>query len=162
MCQNISFFLPFPIYQVPGTTFVFCWGGGANDSLEALGVMASWPPESARVGHLMSPGQVKWLSLPKKVCDATAATVFEGLIWNFHNIIRLSVTTKRVFRIFDFGDLMPGQFCDLPIRYKAMRENLNHSSTHQIGLFYHELAYIRLLLLTQVKILFGDHKIDTF
>ena len=41
-----------------GSAFGFCLGGGANDSLRALGGMATYPPESASVGPLMSPGQV--------------------------------------------------------------------------------------------------------
>ena len=66
-------------------------------------------------GHL--PGHRVRLSGPisQKVCDATAATVFEQPIRNFQDIIRLSVATKRLSWIFFFGDLRSGQNCDLRI-----------------------------------------------
>ena len=37
-----------------------------------------------------------------------------------------------------------------------MREKPNHLYTRQVRLFYHELGYIRLLLMTQVQSLAGD------
>ena len=72
------------------------------------------------------------------------------------NIISPSVTTKQRFWCLDFGDLRSAQFCALPIRYMAMGERPNPSSMHQVWLFYHELSYIRLLLIFQVQILVGD------
>ena len=41
--------------------------------------------------------------------------MFQGKLWNFRNMMRLSVPTKRISRIFDIGDLRSGHFCDLPI-----------------------------------------------
>ena len=38
---------------------------------------------------------------------------------------------------------------------KAMGEKPNPSHTHQVRLFYHELSYIRLLLMIQLQILVG-------
>ena len=43
------------------------------------------------------------------------ATMFQGKLWNFRNMIRSSVPTKRISWIFDIGDLRSGHFCDLPI-----------------------------------------------
>ena len=37
-----------------------------------------------------------------------------------------------------------------------MGEKPNPSFTHQDQLFYHELSYVRVLLMTQVQILVGD------
>ena len=41
--------------------------------------------------------------------------MFQGKLWNFRNMMRSSVPTKRISRIFDIGDLRSGHFCDLPI-----------------------------------------------
>ena len=41
-------------------------------------------------------------------------------IWNFRNMVRLSVPTKRISRIFDIGDLRSGHFCDLLIIPNSM------------------------------------------
>ena len=40
--------------------------------------------------------------------------------------------------------------------HKAIGEKSNPSYTHQVQLLYHELSYIRLLLVIQVQILVGD------
>ena len=45
-CQNLFAFLPFPIYQAPGVTFVWPWGGGeANDSLGTCHCPPPSPPD---------------------------------------------------------------------------------------------------------------------
>ena len=41
--------------------------------------------------------------------------MFQGKLWNFWNLMRSSVPTKLIFRIFYIGDLRSGLFCDLPI-----------------------------------------------
>ena len=41
--------------------------------------------------------------------------MFQGKLWNFQNMMSLSVPTKRISRIFDIGYLRSGHFCDLPI-----------------------------------------------
>ena len=41
--------------------------------------------------------------------------MFQGKLWNFRNMMRTSVPTKHISRIFDIGDLRSGHFCDLPI-----------------------------------------------
>ena len=41
--------------------------------------------------------------------------MFQGKLWNFRNMMRSSVPTKRISRIFYIGDLRSGHFCDLPI-----------------------------------------------
>ena len=51
----------------------------------------------------------------QKLYNRAPATVFEGKLWNFRNMIRSSVPTKCVSRIFDIGDLRSGHFRDLPI-----------------------------------------------
>ena len=47
-CQNLLSFHPFPIYQAPGATFVWCFFLGGNDMLAPLlgflGAMAGLPP----------------------------------------------------------------------------------------------------------------------
>ena len=45
--------------------------------------------------------------------------MFQEKLWNFRNMMRSSVPAKRIFRIFDIGDLSSGHFCDLP-HYKSM------------------------------------------
>ena len=49
-----------------------------------------------------------------KLYNRAPATVFEGKLWNFRNMIRSSVPTKCVSWIFDIGDLRSGHFRDLP------------------------------------------------
>ena len=51
----------------------------------------------------------------QKIYNRAPATVFEGKLWNFRNMIRSSVPTKCLSRIFDIGDLRSGHFRDLPI-----------------------------------------------
>ena len=46
--------------------------------------------------------------------------MFQVMLWNFRNMKRLSVPTKRLSWIFDIGDIRSGHFCDLPIHYKSM------------------------------------------
>ena len=58
-----------------------------------------------------------------------------------------------VYYIFDFGDLRSGPFRD---HYKEMGEKLNPSYNHQIRSLYHQLTYIRLLLMIQVKFVVGE------
>ena len=42
--------------------------------------------------------------------------MFQGKLWNFRNMMRSSVPTKRISRVFFYiGDLRSGHFCDLPI-----------------------------------------------
>ena len=70
--------------------------------------------------------------------------------------MRLSVTRKGIFRIFDFSDQRSGQFCDLPIIRQW--EKPNPFYTHQVRFFYHELSCIRLLMIQviQVYVLVSD------
>ena len=53
---------------------------------------------------------------PKKFCDTTLATVYDGSMSNYQDIAILSVPTKHI-NISDFEFQWPksGQFCDLPI-----------------------------------------------
>ena len=51
----------------------------------------------------------------QKLYNRAPATVFEGKLWNFRNMIRSSVPTKCISWIFDIGDLRSGHFRDLPI-----------------------------------------------
>ena len=68
------------------------------------------------LGHARSGHQVRSSdhTLPK-LYNRAPATVFEGKLWNFRNMIRSSVPTKCISWIFDIGDLMSGHFRDLPI-----------------------------------------------
>ena len=51
----------------------------------------------------------------QKLYNRVPATVFEGKLWNFRNMIRSWVPTKCISRIFDIGDLRSGHFRNLPI-----------------------------------------------
>ena len=51
--------------------------------------------------------------------------MFQGKLWNFRNMMRSSVPTKRISLIFDIGDLRSGHFCDLPIRYISQWAKIN-------------------------------------
>ena len=68
------------------------------------------------LGHARSGHQVRSSDHTlQKFYNRARATVFEGKLWNFRNMIRSSVPTKRISWIFDIGDLRSGHFRDLPI-----------------------------------------------
>ena len=68
------------------------------------------------LGHARSGHQVRSSDHTlQKLYNRAPATVFEGKLWNFRNIIRSSVPTKRVSWIFYIGDLRSGHFRDRPI-----------------------------------------------
>ena len=68
------------------------------------------------LGHARSGHQVRSSDHTlQKVYNRAPATVFEGKLWNFRNMIRSSVPTKCISWIFDIGDLRSGHFRDLPI-----------------------------------------------
>ena len=68
------------------------------------------------LGHARSGHQVRSSNHTlQKLYNRPPATVFEGKLWNFRNMIRSSVPTKCISRILDIGDLMSGHFRDLPI-----------------------------------------------
>ena len=64
---------------------------------------------------------------------------------------------KTFISDFFFISVTYGQinFATSQIPNKAMGEKPNPSHTHQVRLFYHELSYIRLLLMIQLQILVG-------
>ena len=51
----------------------------------------------------------------KYLSNRATATMFQGKLRTFRNMMRSPVPTKRISRIFDIGDLRSGHFCDLPI-----------------------------------------------
>ena len=65
----------------------------------------------------MTRGQVNFVTSPfyKIISNRATATMFQGKLWNFRNMMRSSVPTKRISRIFDISDLRSAHFCDLPI-----------------------------------------------
>ena len=63
-------------------------------------------------GQVTRSGQV---TIPYKNFTIAPQLAFEGQSWNFRNMIRSSVPTKCISRIFDIGDLRSGHFRDLPI-----------------------------------------------
>ena len=66
-------------------------------------------------------------------------------------------TSNYKTHIFDFWFRWPKVRLILwPCHYKAMGEKLNPSYKHQTQSLYHQLSYIRLLLMIQVQILVGD------
>ena len=68
------------------------------------------------LGHARSGHQVRSSDHTlQKLYNRAPATVFEGKLWNFRNMIRSSVPTKCISWIFDIGDLRSGHFRDLPI-----------------------------------------------
>ena len=68
------------------------------------------------LGHARSGHQVRSSDHTlQKLYNRAPATVFEGKLWNFRNMIRSSVPTKCISWIFDVGDLRSGHFRDLPI-----------------------------------------------
>ena len=67
-----------------------------------------------RSSQVRLPGQVKWQYL-HNLYDYAVTAVFKVLIWNFQELIRASVHTKRLSRNVHFGDLKSGQFWDLTI-----------------------------------------------
>ena len=68
------------------------------------------------LGHARSGHQVRSSDHTlQKLYNRAPATVFEGKLWNFRNMIRSSVATKCISRIFDISDLRSGHFRDLPI-----------------------------------------------
>ena len=68
------------------------------------------------LGHARSGHQVRSSDHTlQKFYNRAPTTVFEGKLWNFRNMIRSSVPTKRISWIFDIGDLRSGHFRDRPI-----------------------------------------------
>ena len=68
------------------------------------------------LGHARSGHQVRSSDHTlQKLYNRAPASVFEGKLWNFRNMIRSSVPTKCISWIFDTGDLRSGHFRDLPI-----------------------------------------------
>ena len=68
------------------------------------------------LGHARSGHQVRSSDHTlQKLYNRAPATVFEGKLWNFRNMIRSSVPTKCISWIFDIDDLRSGHFRDLPI-----------------------------------------------
>ena len=77
------------------------------------------------LGHARSGHQVRWSDHTlQKLYNRAAATVFEGKLWNFRNMIRSSVPTKCISWIFDIGDLRSGHFRDLPIISQRAKNKL--------------------------------------
>ena len=82
--------------------------------------------------------------------------MFQGKLWNFRNMMRSSVPTKRISRIFDIGDLRSGHFCDLPIISQWAKNRLcyicfgasvfewNHIVEDSCGQFEKKLHYLPL------------------
>ena len=68
------------------------------------------------LGHTRSGHQVRSSDHTlQKLYNRAPATMFEGKLWNFRNMVRSSVPTRCISRIFDIGDLKSGHFRDLPI-----------------------------------------------
>ena len=68
------------------------------------------------LGHARSGHQVRSSDHTlQKLYNLAPATVFEGKLWKFRNMIRSSVPTKCISRIFDICDLRSGHIRDLPI-----------------------------------------------
>ena len=68
------------------------------------------------LGHARSGHQVRSSDHTlQKLYNRAPATVFEGKLWNFRNMIRSSVPAKCISWIFYIGDLRSGYFRDLPI-----------------------------------------------
>ena len=68
------------------------------------------------LGHARSGHQVRSSDHTlQKLYNRAPATVFEGRLWNFRNMISSSVPTKCISRFFYIGDLRSGHFRDLPI-----------------------------------------------
>ena len=78
--------------------------------------------EVSILGHARSGHQVRSSDHTlQKLYNRAPATVFEGKLWNFWNMIRSSVPTKCISQIFDIGDLRSGHFRDP--HYKSMGKN---------------------------------------
>ena len=54
-------------------------------------------------------------TMSKNICNFTMATVFKGSMWDFQDLIRALVPTKRISQNFAFGDQTSGQCCDFTI-----------------------------------------------
>ena len=68
------------------------------------------------LGHARSGHQVRSCNHTlQTLYNRAPATVFEEKLWNFRNMIKSSVPTKRISWIFDIGDLRSGHFRELPI-----------------------------------------------
>ena len=72
-----------------------------------------------------SPGQVKWPNY-KITFQSRHGYNVSGKLWNFRNMMRSSVPTKRISRIFDIGDLRSGHFCDHPIICQWAKNQLRY------------------------------------
>ena len=92
-------------------------------ALRAAGFSPTLPPSfpqllwkfrpNAMWGQATRSGQVT--QLQNKLPNRATATMFQGKLWNFQNMMSSSVPTKHISRIFYIGDLRSCHFCDLPI-----------------------------------------------
>ena len=80
-------------------------------------------------------------------------TFFELSIWNFQELIRASVPTKRLSRNFDFGGLWSGQFWDLTIIRSWQNVHMPFCSESTSGnvLFISRYSYIRALSMARMQ-----------
>ena len=59
------------------------------------------------------------------------ATMFQGKLWNFRNMMRSSMPIKRISWIFDIGDLRSGHFCDIMSHYVPLCPR--HATPHYVN-----------------------------
>ena len=81
-----------------------------------------WPNYRPSSFEVKSPGHVKWPHLIKSL-NARHSYTGSTISWNFQQLIRVPLSIECSSYKLYIGNLRPGQFCDLTIRYKSMREN---------------------------------------
>ena len=105
-------------------------------------------------GQVTRSGQV---TIPYKSSTiAPQLQCFEGKLWNFRNMIRSSVPTKCISRIFYIGDLRSGNFRDLPIIGESMSKNLTPCFMLHLEFIWMESHQVMYLFILQVNFLVGD------
>ena len=105
-------------------------------------------------GQVTRSGQV---TLPQNIYDCAMTTVFEVSIWNFLDLIKVPVPTKRTSRNFDFGDLRTGQFWDMTI-IRQCEDVLMLFSESRSGnvLFFSRYCYVRPISMTRMQFWHND------
>ena len=111
-------------------------------------------PGHQRSGHQISSSD----PTSKKLYNRATATVVDGKIWNFQDLVYYPVPTTCISRIF-FFQWPKVRSISWPTHYKSRGKNSNASNTDQTCSNRSEPCSVRLLLMTSVQLcIFGPRK----
>ena len=90
--------------------------------------------------------QVKWPN-NKLLSDCVTATIFDGKLWSFDNMIRsqLRYLQNVYLRFFNICDLRSGQFLDLPTFTSISKKSTDRQSSHPVNCGLNNVTDLTLL-----------------